>query len=164
MQLELKRIQREAGLTVIFVTHDQEEAMAISDRVCVMHGGIIAQEGAPEELYKLPKTEFVARFIGHYNVYDPAQAKTLLNLPAESGCKVVAIRPEAFTLEGGEGKIHLNGKVVRSSMLGSVTRYQIDCGAIPVNLELLNHDTRHLNIGETVDFYINNKNVLHIHE
>lgn len=71
-------------------------------------------------------------------MYDPAQAKTLLNLPAESGCKVVAIRPEAFTLEGGEGKIHLNGKVVRSSMLGSVTRYQIDCGAIPVNLELLN--------------------------
>ena len=161
---EIRRIQRQTNVTTVFVTHDQEEAMAISDRVCVMHGGIIAQEGAPEELYKLPKTEFVARFIGHYNVYDPQQAASLLSIPSEAGCKVVAIRPEAFTLEGGEGKIHLSGKVVRSSMLGSVTRYQIDCGAIPVNLELLNHDTRHLNIGETVDFYINNKNVLRIHE
>ena len=164
LRVQIREIQQDMHITAIFVTHDQEEAMAISDRVCVMHGGIIAQEGAPEELYKLPKTEFVARFIGHYNVYDPQQAASLLSIPSEAGCKVVAIRPEAFTLEGGEGKIHLNGKVVRSSMLGSVTRYQIDCGAIPVNLELLNHDTRHLNIGETVDFYINNKNVLRIHE
>ena len=164
MQLELKRLQREMNITFVYVTHDQEEALTMSDTVVVMSGGKIQQIGSPQDIYNEPKNAFVARFIGHYNVYDPAQAKTLLNLPAESGCKVVAIRPEAFTLEGGEGKIHLNGKVVRSSMLGSVTRYQIDCGAIPVNLELLNHDTRHLNIGETVDFYINNKNVLHIHE
>lgn len=164
LRVQIREIQQDMHITAIFVTHDQEEAMAISDRVCVMHGGVIAQEGAPETLYKQPKTEFVARFIGHYNVYEPAQAAGLLGIKPESGCKVVAIRPEAFTLEGGENKLRLDGRVVRSSMLGSVTRYQLDCGGVPVSLELLNHDTRHLSIGEDVAFYVNDKNVLRIHE
>lgn len=164
LRVQIREIQQDMHITAIFVTHDQEEAMAISDRVCVMHGGVIAQEGSPETLYKQPKTEFVARFIGHYNVYEPAQAAGLLGIKPESGCKVVAIRPEAFTLEGGENKLRLDGRVVRSSMLGSVTRYQLDCGGVPVSLELLNHDTRHLSIGEDVAFYVNDKNVLRIHE
>ena len=64
MREELKRIQREAGLTVIFVTHDQEEAMAISDRIAVMRRGYMEQVGKPEEIYDHPKTRFVAEFIG----------------------------------------------------------------------------------------------------
>ena len=164
LRVQIREIQQDMHITAIFVTHDQEEAMAISDRVCVMHGGIIEQEGSPEEIYKNPKTEFVARFIGHYNVYDPAQAEALFKTPSPAGCKVAAIRPEALTLEGGEGRLHMHGKVVRSSMLGSVTRYQVDCGQIPINVELVNHDTRRLLIGEEVDLHINEKNILYIHE
>ena len=74
LRVQIREIQQDMHITAIFVTHDQEEAMAISDRVCVMHGGIIAQE-ARLRSFIAPKTEFVARFIGHYNVYDPAQQK-----------------------------------------------------------------------------------------
>jgi spermidine/putrescine transport system ATP-binding protein len=70
MQLELKRIQREVGITFVFVTHDQEEAMTISDRIAVMNKGRIEQLGAPEEVYERPATEFVAEFLGASNLLD----------------------------------------------------------------------------------------------
>jgi len=70
MQLELKRIQKEVGITFIFVTHDQEEAMTISDRIAVMNKGHIEQLGPPEEVYERPATEFVAEFLGASNLLD----------------------------------------------------------------------------------------------
>ncbi len=95
MREELKRIQREAGLTVIFVTHDQEEAMAISDRIAVMRRGYMEQIGKPEEIYDNPKTRFVAEFIGEMNFL-------------EEGGTSFAVRPEDITLikqENGPYKI-----------------------------------------------------------
>ncbi len=163
LRVQIREIQQDMHITAIFVTHDQEEAMAISDRVCVMYGGVISQQGSPDEIYKQPKNEFVARFIGHYNVYTPEEAGRLLARPIPP-CKIVAIRPEALTFEGGANKIGISGKVVRSSMLGSVTRYQIDCGSNTINLELVNHDTRRLQLGEKVTVYANEKNVLYINE
>ncbi|HEU0115036.1 MAG TPA: ABC transporter ATP-binding protein, partial [Thermomicrobiales bacterium] len=68
MQSELRRLQRALGLTFLYVTHDQEEAMAMSDRLIVMHDGRIAQQGAPEEVYRHPETEFAARFLGECNL------------------------------------------------------------------------------------------------
>ncbi|HIS56726.1 MAG TPA: ABC transporter ATP-binding protein [Candidatus Fimimorpha excrementavium] len=85
MREELKRIQREAGLTVIFVTHDQEEAMAISDRIAVMRRGFMEQVGNPDEIYDNPKTRFVAEFIGEMNF-------------VEEGGESFAVRPEDITL------------------------------------------------------------------
>ncbi len=85
MREELKRIQREAGLTVIFVTHDQEEAMAISDTIAVMRRGYMEQIGKPEEIYDNPKTRFVAEFIGEMNFL-------------EEGGTSFAVRPEDITL------------------------------------------------------------------
>ena len=70
MQFELKSLQRELGVTTIFVTHDQEEAMTISDRIAVMNAGRIEQIGTPEDVYERPKSRFVARFIGAGNVID----------------------------------------------------------------------------------------------
>src|SRR3990170_543780 len=70
MQLELKRIQTEIGITFIFVTHDQEEAMTMSDRIAVMRHGRIEQLGAPSDLYETPRTEFVAGFLGVSNLLD----------------------------------------------------------------------------------------------
>ena len=70
MQIELKRIQTEVGITFIYVTHDQEEAMTMSDRIAVMRAGRIEQLGPPEELYERPKTDFVAGFLGVSNLLD----------------------------------------------------------------------------------------------
>ena len=68
MQLEIKRIHREMGTTIVYVTHDQEEAMTMSDRICLMNGGQIEQLGTPDELYFHPRTLFVADFIGESNL------------------------------------------------------------------------------------------------
>ncbi len=85
LQIELKTIQREVGITFVYVTHDQEEALAMSDRVAVMHAGRIEQLGAPQEIYDAPATPFVAQFIGETNFI-------------ETGGRTVAIRPERVRL------------------------------------------------------------------
>ena len=106
MREELKRIQREAGLTVMFVTHDQEEAMAISDRIAVMRQGHIEQVGKPEEIYDHPKTRFVAEFIGEMNFIE------------ENG-SAFAVRPEDVTLQHDQ-----NGKyeILQMMSLGHYTQ------------------------------------------
>ena len=70
MQLELKRLQRKLNITFIYVTHDQEEALTMSDRIAVMHDGILDQLGTPEEIYEQPRTKFVATFIGETNIFE----------------------------------------------------------------------------------------------
>ena len=106
MREELKRIQREAGLTVMFVTHDQEEAMAISDRIAVMRQGHMEQVGKPEEIYDHPKTRFVAEFIGEMNFIE------------ENG-SAFAVRPEDVTLQHDQ-----NGKyeIFQMMSLGHYTQ------------------------------------------
>ena len=85
MRLEIQRIQREFNITMIFVTHDQEEAMSISDRIMVMHNGTVDQAGAPEDLYQNPRTPFIAGFIGRIN-----------QLPMNGG--TVYVRPEHLSI------------------------------------------------------------------
>ena len=68
MQIELKRLQKKLGITFVYVTHDQEEAMTMSDRIVVMRDGVILQMGAPMEIYERPATRFVADFIGEYEI------------------------------------------------------------------------------------------------
>lgn len=75
MQLELKRLQRKLNITFIYVTHDQEEALTMSDRIAIMHDGILDQLGTPEEIYEKPKTRFVATFIGETNTFDGCISK-----------------------------------------------------------------------------------------
>lgn len=106
MREELKRIQREAGLTVMFVTHDHEEAMAISDRIAVMRQGHMEQVGKPEEIYDHPKTRFVAEFIGEMNFIE------------ENG-SAFAVRPEDVTLQHDQ-----NGKyeILQMMSLGHYTQ------------------------------------------
>ena len=69
LQADLRAIQQKLGITMILVTHDQEEAMAVSDRIFVMNNGMIAQSGTPTAIYTSPESEFIANFIGHYNVF-----------------------------------------------------------------------------------------------
>ena len=90
MREELKRIQEELNITVVFVTHDQEEAMALSHRIVVMNKGVIEQVGTPEEIYDNPATKYVASFIGEMNFIE------------ENGGKVLAVRPEDIILTKGD--------------------------------------------------------------
>ena len=103
LQIELKRIQEGVGITFVYVTHDQEEALAMSDRVAVMNAGRIEQLAAPGEIYDSPATEFVARFIGDTNF-------------VQANGREVAIRPERVQVsKGGDG---LGGSVVATMVIG----------------------------------------------
>jgi putative spermidine/putrescine transport system ATP-binding protein len=95
MQLELKQIQREAGITFVFVTHDQDEALTLSDRIAVFNAGRIEQVGTPTEIYRKPATAFVAGFVGTSNLLEGAVAKQLLDVDG-----VYSIRPERIRIGG----------------------------------------------------------------
>lgn len=123
MQHELKRIQQEVGITFIFVTHDQEEALTMSDKIVVMKDGILQQVGTPIEIYNEPKNEYVANFIGESNILDGVMKKDYLvnwddkdyqcvDFGFKENEKVdIVIRPEDIQIkEWGQG--HLNGQVL----------------------------------------------------
>jgi putative spermidine/putrescine transport system ATP-binding protein len=110
MQFELKQLQKHLGVTLIFVTHDQEEAMTVSDRIAVMNAGRIEQIGSPNEIYNQPQTRFVSDFIGEINLFegvwqDGAFVSNGTRLPARaegrSGAGTIAIRPERMRLTDG---------------------------------------------------------------
>jgi spermidine/putrescine transport system ATP-binding protein len=152
MQVELKRIQSEIGITFIFVTHDQEEAMTMSDRIAVMRAGKIEQLGAPEDLYERPQTDFVAGFLGVSNLLDAVVAGTsdryadlriadgtILQAPASAmngATKVrLGVRPEklrvvALADEGGAAADAetnaIEGVVLDASYIGVSTQYLIE--------------------------------------
>jgi putative spermidine/putrescine transport system ATP-binding protein len=110
MQFELKQLQKDIGVTLVFVTHDQEEALAMSDRIAVMDHGKVVQVGTPAEIYEQPRTRFVADFIGETNIVD-----------AEDG-RALAIRPERLTL-GETGGVE--GVVESANYLGGSTLYRV---------------------------------------
>ncbi|ASJ04882.1 ABC transporter ATP-binding protein [Thermococcus barossii] len=126
MRSEIRRIQRELGITVIYVTHDQEEAMAISDRIAVMNVGTVEQVGTPKEIYESPRTEFVASFMGKTNVI-PAKVVERngdrvtvefegirldgLYYTGESDNVVIVIRPERIQLKPVENAVSFTGTV-----------------------------------------------------
>jgi spermidine/putrescine transport system ATP-binding protein len=147
MQLELKRIQQEVGITFIYVTHDQEEAMTMSDRIAVMNRGRFEQLGPPQELYERPLTRFVAGFLGVSNLMsgriegsDGAHAlarldtATTLRLPrdgAQDGAEVqLGVRPEKIRLVDGAAPVpdlnFLSGRVRDASYTGVSTQYLVD--------------------------------------
>jgi spermidine/putrescine transport system ATP-binding protein len=139
MQLELKMIQHELGLTFVHVTHDQEEAMTMADSIAIMNAGRIEQLGPPEELYERPRTAFVAGFLGISNllpalVVGPDRVKlddgTELRVgPHErTGRVAVGIRPEKISLDT-RGDNTVAGRVVERAYVGVTTQYVIDTSA-----------------------------------
>ncbi|MDG2237634.1 MAG: ABC transporter ATP-binding protein [Arenicellales bacterium] len=143
MQLELKRLQHETGITFVFVTHDQEEALTMSDRVAVMRDGLIHQIGSPVEIYNHPDNRFVADFIGESNFIEAeliaADGKTgkvkftdrvefdatLPSATVETGPVTVIIRPEHVTLTTNNSHAHLRGTVNNSVYFGTDTHYYL---------------------------------------
>lgn len=96
MQSELKQLQRQLGITFIFVTHDQEEALSMSDRIIVMRSGKIEQDGSPREIYEDPKNLFVARFIGEINVF---QATTIDRIDENASALTSKVSSRLFTMK-----------------------------------------------------------------
>jgi len=111
MQFELKELQKRLGVTLVFVTHDQEEALAMSDRIAVMNRGRVEQIGAPTEIYERPRTRFVADFIGEINLLD------------EQDC-ARALRPEKIRLVAEQGA-RMAGRIETANFLGGATLYRV---------------------------------------
>jgi ABC-type Fe3+/spermidine/putrescine transport system ATPase subunit len=162
MRDEIKRLQQELGLTVVYVTHDQEEAMSISDRIAVMRAGRVEQIGAPVEIYERPATQFVASFVGAAMFLDgvvggrdvaglvvrtPLGLLVVRDAPAglavDSAVRLV-LRPEAVRLTAGDpaaGATGRPGKIIGAVYTGAVVRYAVEVGGVRLTVDL--HDPRH---------------------
>ncbi|PHP64776.1 spermidine/putrescine ABC transporter ATP-binding protein [Zhengella mangrovi] len=158
LRAEIRQIQQRLGITTIFVTHDQEEALSISDRVVVMNGGIAEQVGTPFDVYNHPATAFVASFVGTLSILEgtvkskaegsvqiAGQTLTRLRLPddAAGDDKVsLSLRPESLRLDRRKGDLDLAGKIIAADFLGSVIRIQFEYGGSRVSLDVFNDPTR----------------------
>ncbi len=135
---DIREIQQKLGVTTIYVTHDQEEALAISDKVIVMNNAVIAQEGRPKDLYNLPKNKFVANFIGDANVvkaeiinkksdiYELKLGEMSINIESErdlNGSVSVALRPEKINISKEKNSNSILAKVNNASFVGSNYQY-----------------------------------------
>jgi len=154
MQLELKRIQHEVGITFIHVTHDQEEAMTMADQIVVMNNGRIEQAGTPTELYEEPATAFVASFLGVSNlltgtVAGPDRVRLSggpeVSVPAEAlagrtGEVAIGIRPEKIRIGDGGANV-LSGTVAESAYIGVSTQYIVDTPSGSVSVYVQNERT-----------------------
>jgi spermidine/putrescine transport system ATP-binding protein len=141
MQLFLKALQHDLGVTFVHVTHDQEEAMTMADRIAVMRGGRIEQLGTPAELYERPRTAFVAGFLGVSNLLhgsvagagvvrtdDGVDVRVAASLPSAGSRVAIGVRPEQLRLSG-DGDNRAAGVVVERAYTGVATQYAVDTAA-----------------------------------
>jgi spermidine/putrescine transport system ATP-binding protein len=165
LQLELRAVQREVGITFVYVTHDQEEALTMSDQIAVLAEGRVEQVGPPQDIYSAPATTFVAGFMGAANIFDAevleagggtavcAALDTRLGAAVDGsavpGAAAIVIRPERIVLqEPGEPINHdrnvIGGVVSQVVYLGSTTQVHVDVGApTPLIVEVANHAGPH---------------------
>jgi putative spermidine/putrescine transport system ATP-binding protein len=158
---EIRAIQRELGITTIYVTHDQEEALSISDRIVVMSEGRVEQIGTPFEIYNFPRTTFVASFVGTLNVLrgpvvDPAAGRIAIDgqeIVAARGLEgaragevvTVALRPETVSFDAAaDGANHMAGVVDEVHFLGSIVRIRVRFGDNALSLDTFNNPNRSL--------------------
>ena len=162
MRFEIKEIQRELGITVVYVTHDQTEAMAMSDRVFLINRGVVQQCGTPEEIYNNPANQFVADFLGKVDFFKGVAADGRITLPGLGGQSIayagprqgkveVAIRPEnIYFTEKGE----LSGKLEAQYYLGDVDDCRVRVGDTLVRAIVNGHEYKHLQNGQQVSLAI----------
>jgi iron(III) transport system ATP-binding protein len=147
MRLELKRLQRKLGITTIFVTHDQEEAMTTADRMAVLDAGVLQQLGTPRELFDVPVNRFVAEFVGSTNLI-PGRADPVRNvfvsdalgelpLTAAGDGNALSIRPHALTIAAvrDSRRVWFDGEVRESEFLGEFTRYEVQVGPVQLTAD-----------------------------
>jgi iron(III) transport system ATP-binding protein len=167
MRFEIRRLHEQFGITTLYVTHDQAEAMVISDRVAVLRDGRVVQAGAPQELFERPRTRFVAEFIGKTNLIDAvadgpasvARGGLRLRVAADGltprAAAVVSIRPHQITLgpstaSAAAGVNVIGGTVVRASYLGDTVDYQVRLEGSDVVLRVTGPAPARARAGESV--------------
>ncbi|WP_034549735.1 ABC transporter ATP-binding protein [Carnobacterium funditum] len=164
LQKQIQRIQKELNITTIFVTHDQDEAMILSDVVHVMNDGKVEQSGKPTEVYTHPKTHFVASFMGNYNILSPEQFHQFSSQRIGAS---IAIRPEVIDssrmpFEFDEERYSLQGKIVDQSTSGNILSYYVDCAGIKLRVDELYRSFNLFKIGEDVHLSFEKRNCLEV--
>ena len=178
---EIRSIQKKLDITTIFVTHDQEEALSISDRIAVMYGGKAEQVGTPFEIYNRPATKFVANFVGTLNVLEgtvtdagagkvrvnsqEVALKGKLNGSKPGDTLSLALRPEAISLGRQPGHdTSLSGEIAEVHFLGSVIRVRVGIGGNTVSLDTFNNSTTPPPVvGEKADISFSSGDMLVLH-
>lgn len=140
LQIEIRRIQQQLGITTIFVTHDQDEAMVMSDKIHLFHDGRIEQSGTPEQIYTKPATKFAATFIGNYNLLKAEDFNRIFH--SRIACEDVAVRPEIITVQKvspkeQSGLLIASGKIENHIPHGNITRYQINCDGVTLDADVV---------------------------
>jgi spermidine/putrescine transport system ATP-binding protein len=170
LQVELLRTQKRLGMTFVFVTHDQQEAMVMSDRIAVLDDGRIQQTGTPDEIYERPRNLFVARFMGHDNLFpilrrDGDTLETPLGVLhgrfPESGSHVL-LRPETLDLgrEPTDGSNSFRGRVEERLYRGSVAEYRLSCGGERVTVTCNNRGGVAYDEGEEISFTVTGEDIV----
>ncbi|MGB3832967.1 MAG: ABC transporter ATP-binding protein [Mesorhizobium sp.] len=178
---EIRAIQKELGITTVFVTHDQEEALSISDRIAVMYNGKAEQVGAPFEIYNRPATKFVANFVGTLNVLEGVVSdagtgrvrlnsgeltlKGKLNGSRTGDTLSLALRPEAIALGARPGNdSRLEGEIADVHFLGSVIRVRVGLGDAAISLDTFNNSsTPPPRVGDKAEISFSSGDVLVLH-
>jgi spermidine/putrescine ABC transporter ATP-binding subunit len=168
MQVELKRIQREIGITTIFVTHDQEEALTMSDRIGILRDGRLVQEGPPEEIYDQPRSEFAATFLGDANILRGTATEDGIRLADGTAIKAqksgssapatstsCAVRPERIRIaaagKGSAGADNvLTGRVSKRIFAGNSSTYFVSRGGDTIKVHVQNDGVERLSEGQDV--------------
>ena len=163
LQTSIRRIHKNLGLTSVFVTHDQDEAMVMSDVIHLFHDGKIEQSGRPVEVYTKPVTPFAAGFIGSYNILDAAAMKRLTNRDWLGG--QVAIRPETFFLSKDQITTEdycMEGTITDSVPRGNVLRYSVNVNDVEVYADVLFRSASIYDIGDKIHIGISDRNCVRL--
>jgi putative spermidine/putrescine transport system ATP-binding protein len=163
LQIEIRRIQQALKITTIFVTHDQEEAMVMSDSIHLFNVGHIEQSGTPEEIYVRPQTKFAANFIGHYNIWNTKELDRLA--PTGLDCEFVAVRPEGIRVsnhreEADGDMVYLKGEVTGEIPRGTTVAYSMNCDGLTVNVDRLFDPSQRMRVGDEAYMMIPRENIL----
>ena len=162
MRMELKRLQKELGITTLYVTHDQEEALTLSDWIAVFNNGYVEQVGTPYEIYNESKSEFVCDFIGDIN---RLKGELLSEVNTQSGAnldtnKTGFVRIERCISEEKAGYVKLTGKVEEAEFSGVLTKYVLECHGQELKYLEKNDGRRLYQENEQIDLYINPQDIM----
>ncbi len=164
LQIEIRRIQKQLNITTIFVTHDQDEAMVLSDMIHLFNEGFIEQSGTAIDLYSKPRTKFAATFIGNYTILPVADFNKASNETLT--CHDVAIRPEivhvSYQPDDNEDEYHLHGIISNSISHGNIIRYFVQCDEIIIAADVVYESGLPYKEGETVYLSVRKDGVIEL--
>lgn len=162
LQVEIKQLQQRLGVTTLFVTHDQREAMALADRIVILNQGLIEQAAPPAQIYQKPASRFVAEFVGTNNLLDVDISDTQVNLASRNlgapqgviegrrGQATLVIRPEQLRLSPAIDDQTLQGDIVMQRQIGALIEHEIDIGETTLRQTAFQSDNASFRVGERV--------------